>query len=212
MRDIILGRKVGTANTVRARRVEKRMVEACERRILQFPLGMDAREVAKELKREGWYAWAAMKVLFPASSGCGQKRETEGNAYGLFDCAVRMPEIIPPVGTNDFGLGRQISASFPSAGATIVRHPRAHGRKTPPAPAALRSQFRRALDARCHRRRLPVDSLDCRKGSPFLPPSISQSLKPDWQKHWGLGFRTRIAACEPSVGEPRFACARKSED
>jgi hypothetical protein len=59
MRDIILGRKVGTANTVRARRAEKRMVEACERRILEFPLAMDAREVAKELKREGWYAWAS---------------------------------------------------------------------------------------------------------------------------------------------------------
>ena len=59
MRDIILGRKVGNANTVRARRAEKRMVEACERRILEFPLGMDAREVAKELKREGWYAWAS---------------------------------------------------------------------------------------------------------------------------------------------------------
>jgi hypothetical protein len=59
MRDIILGRKVGSANTVRARRSEKRTVEACERRILEFPLGMDAREVAKELKREGWYAWAS---------------------------------------------------------------------------------------------------------------------------------------------------------
>jgi hypothetical protein len=59
MRDIILGRKVGSANTVRARRSEKRMVEACERRILKFPLEMDAREVAKELKREGWYAWAS---------------------------------------------------------------------------------------------------------------------------------------------------------
>jgi hypothetical protein len=58
MRDIILGRKVERANTVRARRSEKRMVEACERRILEFPLGRDAREVAKELKREGWYAWA----------------------------------------------------------------------------------------------------------------------------------------------------------
>ncbi|MET0224149.1 MAG: hypothetical protein ABW346_07210 [Terrimicrobium sp.] len=43
---------------VHARRIEKRMVEACERRILEFPLGMDARGVAKELKREGWYAWA----------------------------------------------------------------------------------------------------------------------------------------------------------
>ena len=59
MRDIILGRKVGSANTVRARRVEKRMVEACERRILEFPLGMDARQVPDELKREGWYAWAS---------------------------------------------------------------------------------------------------------------------------------------------------------
>jgi hypothetical protein len=59
MRDIILGRKVGSASAVRARRMEKRMVEACERRILEFPLGMDAREVAKELKREGWYAWAS---------------------------------------------------------------------------------------------------------------------------------------------------------
>ena len=59
MRDIILGRKVGSTNMVRARRHEKRMVEACERRILEFPLEMDAREVAKELKREGWYAWGS---------------------------------------------------------------------------------------------------------------------------------------------------------
>jgi hypothetical protein len=59
MRDIILGRKVGSANMVHARRSEKRMIEACERRILDFPLAMDAREVAKELKREGWYAWAS---------------------------------------------------------------------------------------------------------------------------------------------------------
>jgi hypothetical protein len=59
MRDIILARKVGITNTVRARRGEKWMVEACERRILEFPLAMDAREVAKELKREGWYAWGS---------------------------------------------------------------------------------------------------------------------------------------------------------
>jgi len=44
---------------MRARRpARKRMIEACARRILEFPVGMDAREVAKELKREGWYAWA----------------------------------------------------------------------------------------------------------------------------------------------------------
>jgi hypothetical protein len=59
MRDIILGRKVGSANTVRARRAEKRMIEACERRILEFPIGMDAREVARELEHEGWYALAS---------------------------------------------------------------------------------------------------------------------------------------------------------
>ena len=29
------------------------MIEACDHRILEFPLEMDAREVAKELKHEG---------------------------------------------------------------------------------------------------------------------------------------------------------------
>ena len=41
-RDILLGRKVGSANMVHARRNEKRMIEACERRILEFPLDMPA--------------------------------------------------------------------------------------------------------------------------------------------------------------------------
>ena len=59
MRDLILGRKVRSGKMVHARRIEKRMVEACDRRILEFPLHMDAREVAKEPKREGWYAWAS---------------------------------------------------------------------------------------------------------------------------------------------------------
>jgi hypothetical protein len=59
MRDIILGRKVRSGKMVHARRIEKRMVEACDRRILEFPLDMDAREVAKELKRERWYARAS---------------------------------------------------------------------------------------------------------------------------------------------------------
>jgi hypothetical protein len=44
MRDIILGRKVGGVNMVHARRSEKRMIEASERRVLEFPLGMDALE------------------------------------------------------------------------------------------------------------------------------------------------------------------------
>jgi hypothetical protein len=59
MRDNILGRKEGSVNMRQARRNETRMVEAGERRILEFPLDLDEREVAKELKREGWYAWAS---------------------------------------------------------------------------------------------------------------------------------------------------------
>jgi hypothetical protein len=59
MRDNILGRKEGSVNMRQARRNETRMVEAWERRILEFPLDIDEREVAKQLKREGWYAWAS---------------------------------------------------------------------------------------------------------------------------------------------------------
>lgn len=59
MRDNILGRKEGSVNMRQARRNETRLVEACERRILEFPLDVDASEVGKQLKREGWYAWAS---------------------------------------------------------------------------------------------------------------------------------------------------------
>ena len=45
------------------------MIEACERRILEFPLDMDAREVAKELKLEGWYAWATEYASIVARIG-----------------------------------------------------------------------------------------------------------------------------------------------
>ena len=59
MRDVILGRRTGKTNVVRSRRMEKRATDACERRIMEFPIGMDAREVAKQLKHEGWYAQAS---------------------------------------------------------------------------------------------------------------------------------------------------------
>ena len=50
------------------------MVEACERRILEFPLDMDEREAAKQLKREGRYAWASdYESIVSGSSACGQK-------------------------------------------------------------------------------------------------------------------------------------------
>jgi hypothetical protein len=64
------------------------MIEACERRILEFPLDMDAREVAKELKREGWYAWASDYESME-SSACGQKRETEGMRVPYSDLHCR---------------------------------------------------------------------------------------------------------------------------
>jgi hypothetical protein len=56
MRDILLGRIVGTRNLAHASRLEKRSREACERRILDFPRDMDARKVAEELQRECWYS------------------------------------------------------------------------------------------------------------------------------------------------------------
>ena len=85
-----------------ARRSEKGMIEACERRILEFPLLMDAREVARELKREGWYAWASSheRILFIGSSACGQKREAD-NADDS-----SQPRILAEVnGTDDARIG-----------------------------------------------------------------------------------------------------------
>ena len=56
MRDVLLGRTAGTRNLAHASRLEKRSREACERRILDFPREMDARKVAEQLQREGWYS------------------------------------------------------------------------------------------------------------------------------------------------------------
>ena len=51
------------------------MVKACEGRILESPLRMDAREVAKELKREGWYAWATDYQYHSSNRARAGKRE-----------------------------------------------------------------------------------------------------------------------------------------
>src|SRR4029077_17982945 len=40
-----------------------------ERRILDFPLEMNARDVARELKREGWHAWAPFGAATAPSHG-----------------------------------------------------------------------------------------------------------------------------------------------
>ena len=67
------------------------MVEACERRILEFPLGMDAREIAKELKREGWYAWASdYESIISRIKRVRGKSGKLRNAYGLISSIIRI--------------------------------------------------------------------------------------------------------------------------
>jgi hypothetical protein len=58
MRDNILGRKEGSVNMRQARRNEIRMVEACERRILEFPFGHEFSR-GRQGTHEGWYDWAS---------------------------------------------------------------------------------------------------------------------------------------------------------
>jgi hypothetical protein len=55
MRNIVLPRKEGRNDLAKSRRSEKDSVAARDRRILEFPLSMSPREVAKMLKAEGWY-------------------------------------------------------------------------------------------------------------------------------------------------------------
>jgi hypothetical protein len=55
MRDIILPRKEGRNDLAESWRSEKDSVAARDRRILEFPLSMSPRAVAKMLKAEGWY-------------------------------------------------------------------------------------------------------------------------------------------------------------
>ena len=51
---------------------------ACERRILEFPVGMDAREIAKSSNaRAGMPGRQDSEVSFFGSSACGQKWENE---------------------------------------------------------------------------------------------------------------------------------------
>ena len=59
------------------------MIEACERQIMEFPLDMEAHEVAKELKREGWYAWATEYASLLPESACEQKRDLR-NASNVY--------------------------------------------------------------------------------------------------------------------------------
>ena len=56
MRDIVLPRKEGRNDVAKSRRSEKDSVAARDRRILEFPLSMSSKAVAKILKTEGWYS------------------------------------------------------------------------------------------------------------------------------------------------------------
>jgi hypothetical protein len=51
---------------------------------------MDAREVAKELKREGWYAWASdYENIVSGLSACVQRRETGERLPREADAQIR---------------------------------------------------------------------------------------------------------------------------
>ena len=79
MRDIILSRKEGSANMLHARRSEKRMIEACERRILEFPVGRTlARSPRSSNARAGMPGRQSTKVSFFELSACGQKGGQRG--------------------------------------------------------------------------------------------------------------------------------------
>ena len=56
MRNIVLPRKEGRNNLANSRRSEKESVAARDRRMLESPLSMSLRAVAKMLKAEGWYS------------------------------------------------------------------------------------------------------------------------------------------------------------
>ena len=55
MRDIIRPQKKPRVDVAKARRFEKDTVEARNRRILEFPVSMSHREVAKTLQAEGYF-------------------------------------------------------------------------------------------------------------------------------------------------------------
>ena len=96
MRNIMLGRRVGSAHMIRARSTEKGMITACERRILEFPLGMEAREI----RHGAQTVWVGLpgpqitKVLVFGSSAYGQR--TQRRDYRLLqaqDPVLRSEEV-----------------------------------------------------------------------------------------------------------------------
>jgi hypothetical protein len=56
MRDIIRPQKKPRVDVAKARRFEKDSVEARNRPILEFPLSVSHREIAKTLQAEGWFS------------------------------------------------------------------------------------------------------------------------------------------------------------
>jgi hypothetical protein len=56
MRNIIRPQEEPRVDVAKAKRFEKDSVEARNRRILEFPVSMSHREVAKALQAEGWFS------------------------------------------------------------------------------------------------------------------------------------------------------------
>jgi hypothetical protein len=93
---------------VRARRGEKRMIDACERRILEFPLAMDAaRSPRSSNTRGGTPGRQITLILLPGSTGCGQKRGPKE----LYRYSVLKRDKIGEGSSFGFAVGRHGAAS-----------------------------------------------------------------------------------------------------
>ena len=67
MRDIIRPQKKPRVDVAKARRFEKDSVEARNRRILEFPVSMSHREVAKTLQAEGYFSLKTKRISIHGS-------------------------------------------------------------------------------------------------------------------------------------------------
>ena len=75
MRDVILPQKKPRKNLKLSKRCEKDIIAACDRRILEFPISMSSKTIAKTLKAEGSYAQGTtIYTSFSASAVSVERR------------------------------------------------------------------------------------------------------------------------------------------
>ena len=124
-----------------------------------------------------------MKASFPGSSACGQKRETEECAYlfrfALSGCLRSYQPMGRTILTWPSGL-HELSFSNCDNRKNLSR---AHGRKTPTAPAARRSSFLVAHSAGSDCCGFPAGRLGGHEGAFCVSSRVSNPLKTDWRRH-----------------------------